>query len=208
MLGLWKQICGVVICVLFANSALANACLEHKQKSDIYVDLITPKTNLVQDDGLADMWHGLVEAAWVNQYDVGFFVQPVKNGICVGINSVNLNMGYEEFNVKIDVRHKKDSCSYNAVLAHENKHIDVYNNVASEFLPDFKRSLESATDSIFPIFVKTYDDVKNATTELKENFFNHPELIVLMQRLEAAQEIRNKRIDQEETGEDLKKCML
>ena len=202
------RFCAVVGCVLFANSVWANACLEHKQKSDISVDLITPKTNIMQDDGLVDMWHGLVEAAWVNQYDVGFFVQPVKNGVCVGINSVNLDIGYEEFNVKIDIRHKKDSCSYNAVLAHEKKHIDVYNKVASEYLPDFKRSLESATDSIFPIFVKTYDEVKNATTELKEKFFNHPELVVLMQRLEAAQEIRNKRIDQEETGDDLKKCML
>lgn len=206
MRGFWAYFVGAW--ALFGNNAFANACLEHKQDVVVNVELIQPKTNIVQDDGLADMWHGLVEAAWVNQYDVGFFVQPVKNGICVGINSVDLDMGYEEFNVKIDVRHKKDSCSYNAVLEHEQKHIDVYNRVANEFMPDIKKSVEHTTDSIFPIFVKTYDEVKNATAELKDKFFNHPDLVVMMQKLEAAQEIRNKKIDQEETGEGLKKCMF
>ena len=119
-----------------------------------------------------------------------------------------MNAGYDKFNVKIDVRHKPESCSYNAVLAHENKHINVYNEVAKEFFPELKKSVENAAGAVFPIFVKTYDEVKNASAQLKEKFLEHPDFVLIQQKIEAAQEIRNKRVDQNETGQDLKNCLI
>lgn len=205
--GMWRVLSALVV-VAAVNPVWADGCLEYKKNADVNVNLIKTVTQVTQDDGLDDMWHGLVETAWVNEFDIGFFVSPVPGGVCVGIDSVDMNAGYDKFNVKIDVRHKPESCSYNAVLAHENKHINVYNEVAKEFFPELKKSVENAAGAVFPIFVKTYDEVKNASAQLKEKFLEHPDFVLIQQKIEAAQEIRNKRVDQNETGQDLKNCLI
>ena len=57
-----------------------------------------------------------------------------------------------------------------------------------------------------PIFIKTKSDVDLAVNKMNQELQSHPELVLIKQKIRAAQEIRNKKIDQIETGEDLFKC--
>ena len=71
-----------------------------------------------------------------------------------------------------------------------------------------KQSISSAADSITPIFVKEEKDIESALDKLNEQLQNHPDIILLKQKIKAEEEIRNKHIDQNETGEILKNLRL
>ena len=57
-----------------------------------------------------------------------------------------------------------------------------------------------------PIFVRNAEDIDDAVNELNAELQAHPDLILIKQKIKAAEEIRNKRIDQMDTGQNLKKC--
>jgi hypothetical protein len=57
-----------------------------------------------------------------------------------------------------------------------------------------------------PVFVRTAAEIDATLDLLNENLQSHPELILMSQKIQAEQEIRNKRIDQHETGSHLKRC--
>ena len=58
-----------------------------------------------------------------------------------------------------------------------------------------------------PIFVSDSEDIENAIEQLNKKMQSHPELILIKQKIKAAEEIRNKKIDQNDTGDALKKCI-
>ena len=43
---------------------------------------------------------------------------------------------------------------------------------------------------------------------MNQELQSHPELVLIKQKIKAAEEIRNKKIDQNDDGSDLKKCFL
>jgi hypothetical protein len=120
---------------------------------------------------------------------------------------VDALIGYNDFSVKIDMSHTPGSCSYNAILNHENKHIDAYLSVLDDLDTDIQSSVFNAADSVMPIFVSTHEDIDFAIEEINYEMRRHPELILMKQKITAAEEIRNKRIDQNEDNYELKSCL-
>ena len=57
-----------------------------------------------------------------------------------------------------------------------------------------------------PIFVKSKDDISLAIDKMNNELQSHPDLILIKQKIKAAEEIRNKKIDQVEDGSGLMKC--
>ena len=98
------------------------------------------------------------------------------------------------------------TCSYNAILSHEDEHIRAYLSVMDDFKKELQDSIYSAADSITPIFVRSASDIDAAITELNAELQAHPDLILVKQKIKAAEEIRNKRVDQHDTGETLRAC--
>ena len=49
-------------------------------------------------------------------------------------------------------------------------------------------------------------DFDNAIEVINQQIKNHPDLILMIQKIKAEEEIRNKKIDQIENGVDLIKC--
>ena len=64
----------------------------------------------------------------------------------------------------------------------------------------------SAANSITPIFVEKQSDIDGAVDNLNEQIQTHPDIILLKQQIKAAEEIRNKRVDQTDNGRQLKDC--
>ena len=108
--------------------------------------------------------------------------------------------------VQIDKSNRKDSCSYNAILQHEDEHIRAYLSVIEDNQSLFKKSIKNASDSIVPVFIKNEKDIESAIDKLNNKLQNHPDIVLLKQQIRADEEIRNKRVDINDTGETLQKC--
>lgn len=181
-------------------------CLAYKLSPKITLDTPVWSKEVVQPLRYMDLLHGNVIATMVDNYDIVADITNIEDGYCVTLKSVFATVGYSDFLVQIDIRHQPDTCSYNAILSHEDEHIRAYLSVIDDYKKELKDSIYTAADSITPIFVRNASDIDAAITELNVELQAHPDLILIKQKIKAAEEIRNKRVDQHDTGETLRKC--
>lgn len=181
-------------------------CLAYKLSPKITLDTPVWSKEVVQPLRHMDLLHGNVIATMVDNYDIVADITNIEDGYCVTLKSVFATVGYSDFLVQIDIRHQPDTCSYNAILSHEDEHIRAYLSVIDDSKKELKDSIYTAADSITPIFVRNASDIDAAITELNAELQAHPDLILIKQKIKAAEEIRNKRVDQHDTGETLRKC--
>ena len=196
----------VLFSVLFSGYAFADDCLNYKKIPRVFINTPDWEKQVVQPNKPMDLWHGNVVATMVDNYDILTDVHDIDNGFCVSLKSVNTLIGYNNFRVNIDIRHIPNTCSYDVVLAHEEQHIQTYLSVIDDFKADFQKAVFSAADSIMPIFVKNRDDINLAVDMMNKELQSHPDLILIKQKIKAAEEIRNKKIDQNYNYDEFKKC--
>lgn len=186
--------------------AFADNCLEYKKIPRVFINTPDWEKQIVQPNKPMDLWHGNVVATMVDNYDILTDVKEINNGFCVSLKTVNTVIGYNNFRVHIDIRHNPNTCSYNVVLAHEEQHIQTYLSVIDDFKAEFQKAVFSAADSIMPVFVKSREDINMAINMMNDELQSHPDLILIKQKIKAAEEIRNKKIDQNYDYDELKKC--
>ena len=196
-----------VFFLFFVSSAIASDdCLDYKLTPNIKI--ITPnwQKNVVQPLKKMDILHGNVIATMVDNYEITTDITSIEDGFCVALKNIDVTIGYSDFLVQIDISHRPNTCSYNAILAHEDEHIRAYLSVIDDKKNLLYESILSAANSITPIFVKNETEIESAIDKLNEKIQNHPDIILLKQQLKAAEEIRNNHVDENDTGESLKKC--
>ena len=187
---------------------LADDCLPYKFIPRVVLSTPVWTKEVVQPLKEMDLFHGNVIATMTDNYEIVADITNIEDGFCVSLKAVYADVGYSNFLVQIDIRHVPDTCSYNAVLLHEDEHIRTYLSVIDDYKKELQNSIFSAADSIMPIFVRSSDDIDAAINELNAELQAHPDLILVKQKIKAAEEIRNKKIDQMDTGESLKKCFM
>lgn len=195
-----------VFCILVSLPGWAVDCLQFKKIPGVFLNTPDWTKSVVQPRTPMNLLHGNVVATLVDNYQINADVNPVDGGFCVGLKSVSAAVGYNDFVVNIDIRHVPGSCEYDAVLAHEDKHIKAYLSVMDDFRADVQKSVYSAAQSIMPRFVKSRDDIGAVVEIMNNELQTHPDLVLVKQKIGAAQEIRNKQIDKVESGADLKSC--
>lgn len=191
---------------LLVGPCMSADCLQFKKIPGVYINTPDWTKTVVQPRTPMDLWHGNVVATFVDNYQINADVNTVDDGFCVGLKSVNAVVGYNDFVVNIDIRNAPETCEYNAVMAHEDKHINAYLSVVDDSKGDLQRSIYSAAQSIMPRFVKSRDDIDGVIEAMNAQLQSHPDLVLVKQKINAAQEIRNKQIDKIESGADLKSC--
>lgn len=187
-------------------AAFSDVCVEYKLHPKITIKNPEYSKTVMQSHIQMDKLHGNVMATMVEDYDLGVDIIPVQNGYCVVLKDVYATIGYNDFMVKIDRSHIIGTCSYDAILHHEDKHIGAYLSVIEDLKYDIRDSVFNASDSIMPVFVQKNDNIDIVLEDMNEKMQKHPDLILIKQKINAAQEIRNKRVDQGETGAELKSC--
>lgn len=192
---------------LFATGANANECISYKITPKITVNIPEYTKTITQPETQMDLLHGNVIATLMTNYDVAVNITNVDGGYCIALKSVDTIIGYNDFSVQIDARHAIDSCSYNAVLAHENQHIDAYLSVIDDNKKLLHDALYSAADAIMPIFVNSESEINNTVEKLNFELQSHPDIILAIQKIHADEEIKNKNIDANEDNSELKKCL-
>ena len=208
---MFKNICFfVILFFVFGFNGFANAdeCAAYKVMPKITINIPDWDVDVVQPRQPMDLLHGNVVATLVNNYDIIADITSIEDGYCVGLKVVEAKIGYTDFLIKIDNRHHPKTCSYKAILAHENKHIEAYLSVIDDYQKELYNSLYSAANSIMPIYVKYKSDIYTTIDKLNDELQKHPDIILLIQKIHAAEEIKNKTIDQQEDYSELKKCIL
>ena len=185
---------------------MADDCLDYKISPNISIKSPTWEKSVVQPLEPMDILHGKVIATMVGNYEITTDITSIEDGFCVALKKVDATIGYSDFMVQIDLSHKPNTCSYNAVLSHEDEHIRAYLSVIEDNENLLKKSVKSASESIMPVFVKNQSEIESAIDKLNNELQNHPDIVLLMQHLKAEEEIRNKRVDETDTGATLKKC--
>ncbi|MFQ6778203.1 MAG: hypothetical protein ACLRFI_02820 [Alphaproteobacteria bacterium] len=197
----------VFCCVfLFSNVSLGMSCIDFKQRPNISISTPDAIKKIVQPIEPMDLYHGNVVATFVQDFDIEADVNKVDDGFCVGIKNIDAIIGYNNFLVSIDIRNLPNSCSYNAVLNHEEQHINVYLSVVDEFYDELKKSVFVAADSVMPVFVKSEQDVEYVLEEFNNELSNHPEIILLQKKIDSMQQIKNNQIDEFDDRKELKNC--
>jgi len=199
------------LAIIIASSAVfsanANECTSYKIQPKIVINTPTWTRSVIMSRAPMNLLHGNVAATMINDYEVVADVIPVDDGYCVGLKEINATIGYSDFLIKIDNRHTPKSCSYNAIVNHEDKHIAAYLSVVEDNSKEIHEALYSAANSIMPVFVKKQSDINDAIEKLNDELQSHPDTILMVQKLHAAEEINNKAIDQHEDYSELKKCI-
>ena len=194
--------------LVFVCPVMADECVSYKITPKITVATPSWTKEVVQPLEQMDLWHGNVIATMVDNYDIVADITSIEDGFCVGIKQVDAEIGYSNFLVQVDIRHQPNTCSYDAVLTHEDQHIRAYLSVIDDYMTDLHNALYGAADSVMPIFVYSADDIDAAIEKLNNKIQSHPELILIKQKIKADEEIRNKRIDKNDNGAALKKCFI
>lgn len=195
-----------LLTLIVPTISVADDCLGYKLTPKITIKTPSWEKQVVQPLQQMDVLHGDVIATMVDNYEITTDITSIEDGFCVALKNVDAVIGYSDFLVQIDISHKPNSCSYNAILQHEDEHIRAYLSIIEDSTDLLKQSVMSAADSITPIFVKNQHDIESAIDKMNEKIQNHPDIILLKQHIKADEEIRNKHVDQNDTGETLKKC--
>ena len=202
-----KIVCTFLLLFVFISNAVAgDDCLEYKLNPSITLNIPIWSKSVVQPLQKMDVLHGNVVATLVDEFEITADITSIEDGFCVALKNVDATIGYSDFLVQIDISHRPNSCSYNAILQHEDEHIRAYLSVIEDNQDLFTKAIKNASDSIVPIFVKNEKDVELAIDKLNAELQNHPDIVLLKQQIRADEEIKNKYVDINDTGETLKKC--
>ena len=148
-------------------------CLDYKLTPKI--DIKTPnwEKSVVQPFEDMDILHGNVIATFVDNFEITTDLTSIEDGFCLALKNIDVVIGYSDFLVQIDISHKPNTCSYNAILQHEDEHIRAYLSLIEDNKDLFQKSLKNAADSIVPIFIKNENDIELAIDKLnKEHNWN------------------------------------
>ncbi len=199
-------ILSLITCLLLPVTVFADDCLSYKITPQI--KLTTPKwrRDVVQPLTQMDYMHGNVIATLSENFDITGDTIMVEDSVCVVLKSIDAEFGYSDFQVNIDSRHIRNSCTYNAILSHEDEHIRAYLSVVDDMDADIKSAIQMAADSIMPVFVGIGGRASDTLDELHRRLESHPEIILIRQKIRAEQELRNKRIDNHNKNIDFNEC--
>ena len=196
----------ILFLLLAGTNLYANDCVKYKMTPVVNMTVPEYTTRVIQPVEPMNKYHGNVVATLVQDFDLVVDIIMANGGYCVVIKNIDADIGYNDFEIKIDQSNKKNSCTYDAILNHEKKHINAYLSVIYDMKSDLESSVFNAANSVMPVFVAQRDDLDNAIEKMNLEIQSHPDIILIKQKINAAVEIRNKRIDQNETNEELNKC--
>ena len=202
-----RFICAFLSCFVFVSVVVADDCLDYKLNPKITMTCPIWTKSVVQPLQKMDVLHGNVVATLVDEFEITADITSIEDGFCVALKNIDATMGYSDFLVQIDISHKPNTCSYNAILQHEDEHIRAYLSVIDDNKDVFIKSIENAANSITPVFIRNEKDIESAIDKLNAELQNHPDIILLKQQIRANEEIRNKHVDINDSGETLKNCI-
>lgn len=131
---------------------------------------------------------------------------PVKNGYCVSLRSVDIEIKVPEFIINIDKRLKKDSCAYDIILKHEQDHMNVNKNVINSNLDNIKQAVINAANSVKPVFISDIKDSKKIQSDIQKQIESFTDVKEIEQKIKKEMDEKNDNIDNRGDSFNVWKC--
>ena len=181
---------------VFFDVFASTDCSKFKFNPDIKINHIDSNIINVEEseENLVNKF-GYVESSI--GYNTKYMIIPilVKDGFCLSLRSVDVNITFPEFNVVIDKRLKKDSCAYNVVLKHEKDHIEKEKETINSNLENIKKAVLSAALSIEPVFAKRDEDIQAIEKKMFEKLKEHKDIVEIIKKVKDELSNENEEID-------------
>lgn len=177
-----KKFLFVFINLFFIGSGLAGPCDEYKK--NINIDLQKKIGSVNINSSTDDLWpragYVVVKPYSLIEPKIGY----VFNGkfYCVYLDSVDVTVGFQDFDMFIDKKYNKNSCEYNAVLKHENHHIDDSKKALDNIFDELNSTFKNVVNNIEPIYVENADDVPYAFEKIEEKITKDADILKLVEK--------------------------
>ena len=161
--------------VASVDGASAAGCRAPRDASDfeVRVDIDTGAPNVYNNMskaelGTANIYGGLHQILGTTQsglelrWSISYQVANWKNVYCVWAASTDVKLSYQQLDVNIASEYAPGSCQYEAVLDHENEHVEVAQRVMQPYAQQIQRALTSVEipTSRSPTAVNTPEDAR------------------------------------------------
>lgn len=96
------------------------------------------------------------------------FSTSKRKNICVQLEQVDVYMGYGDIVVYVDNNYQRGSCMFDAILRHENTHVNIYQTFLAHYADYLKKSVEYVAKKQAPVWVgstKEAEQVRNRMVE-------------------------------------------
>ena len=197
----------VILIFIMSDAPLSAAdCLRYKTLPSLKIKVPRFSVSIVQPDVPMNLLHGNVVATFAEEYEIEYGAEKTDGGFCVFLERISASIGYTDFVVQIDRRHAFDSCEWHAIKEHEDEHIRAHLDVIDDEEAEIKSAVQSAADNIFPVFVASESGMDGAMDDMESELQAQPQLKLMRQKLNAEQEIRNKKIDLADKGTRIRQC--
>lgn len=188
--------------------AIADDLCSEYYSTSIPVDIVIRehKIDISQPDYSFKYSHGNVLTDIATSYNVGLQVYDVSAGYCIAVESVKMDISYQDFLIQIDKKYKPNSCAYDLVLAHEQSHIDAVTHTVEKYKSDLKRTLLGVATDVRPMFVEKRADIGVAEDKMYDKILGSSSVQQIMQHIKDEIIEKNKKIDSVDNSVELRNC--
>ncbi len=92
-----------------------------------------------------------------SKFQMSYQMRVQAKSNCIYLDSLTVNYGYEDLTVYILDKYHEDSCEYREILAHENNHVFVHQEVLRRYKEKFAKVFETIMEEVAPVPFKIGD---------------------------------------------------
>ncbi len=101
---------------------------------------------------------GLTQMKFHSHYDVKLRATQKREGFCINAESIDVELGFKQFNVYIIKRYRPGSCQYRVTKKHEMKHVNLYRKGLHSALPEFRAAIDEVVSNHLPLWSENVSD--------------------------------------------------
>ncbi|MHA1540787.1 MAG: hypothetical protein ACTSXL_04105 [Alphaproteobacteria bacterium] len=112
-----------------------------------------------------------------SKFQMSYRMRVQAKNDCIFLNSLTVSYGYNELIVYILDKYHEDSCEYKEILAHENNHVFVHQDVLRRYEEKFTKAFEAIMEEVEPVPFKIGDkDIEKKMNAIMLKIKNDPRL--------------------------------
>ena len=184
------------ISVLSGKASGSSVCSKFKTTPKITTTInygtptytLVPKNKITTIAGLKNPLRtmGLTIADFQIQFSLGIDKHEVENGLCININTINFDIGYNSLDVIIDEKYNTNSCQYKTIKRHEQEHIRIYQNELKYYGKLITDEMKILMENLEPFYLSNGASENKINKKIDHILNSDEKLNILKSRLKQA----------------------
>lgn len=128
-----------------------------------------------KDNGKSGLSHhtaGLTAAIFKSQITGSVKLISVGSRTCVQLETVDIYLGYGDIIVYVDKDYPKGSCMFDAILRHENTHVNIHQTFLAHYSDYLKKMAEYHANKQESVWVRSMKEAKKVRNKMVQNIMD------------------------------------